>query len=92
MHNGTPAASGPQILERVTALGSAVELLCTRLDDRFVREQQRDAQLQQILLVQAQLTEVIRHLQAVVRSEQEHTRRALLLHFGSEGLEKERAA
>jgi hypothetical protein len=90
MTNGHPPATGPQILEKVSALDSAVELLCTRLDDKFVREQQRDGATEQILLGVRQLTEAIVQLQKVVRSEQEHTRRALLMHFGSADLVNER--
>jgi hypothetical protein len=53
-----------------------------------VRDQQQGQALQQLLLSVQQLTQAIGQLQLVVRSEQEHTRRALLMHFGAEGLDK----
>ena len=80
-----PPASGAAILEAVQQLGG-------RLDDKFVREQHRDDATGQILLSIQDLTSAIKQLQITVRSEQEHTRRALLMHFGAEGLEKERGA
>lgn len=83
--NGHAPSTGPQILETVAQLAR-------RLDDKFVREQQRDDATGQILLELRTLVGAIRQLELVVRSEQEHTRRALLLHFGSQGLEKERGA
>jgi hypothetical protein len=78
-----PPSSGAKILE-------AVEQLSTRLDDKYVREQHRDDATGQILLELRTLTSAVKQLQIVVRSEQEHTRRALLMHFGAEGLEKAR--
>lgn len=83
MTNGQPPATGARILE-------AVEQLATRLDDKLVREQQRDQTLEQLLLSVQQLTEAVKQQTITIRSEQEHTRRALLLHFGAEDLVKER--
>jgi hypothetical protein len=85
MNNAQPTATGGRILE-------AVEQLSGRLDDKFIREQQRDQTLDQILLSVQQLTEAVKQQTITIRSEQEHTRRALLLHFGAADLVKERAA
>jgi len=75
-----PPARGKDILEAVNQLGG-------RLNDKFVSEQHRDNQVQQILLSINHLTTEIRKLQQVIRFEHDTTRRALRIHFGAEGLD-----